>query len=436
MITLGNKNELFLDDTLLERAEGVLFDWLRPERHGCAFRYDAPWEGEACTYQTLIQHPETGKIYLYYRGTSVTNNDFSLEQVTCLAVSDDGVRFDRVDTGNGNIVLADTIACHNFAPFYDENPVCREDERFKAVGLTRYQDENGQTREGLVAYTSPDGIRWTLVSETPVITDGMFDSLNTVFWDRCTEKYRCYSRYWTGEGYNGLRAIQSCESEDFIHWSKQTHNTYNGGMPSPYAFYTNATRPVPGAEHQYIAIPMRFVPDRKKVEAHPEPGISDCVLLSSRDGYDWVMRGARPWVYPGLDERQWTQRNFILGAGIVEKDDRFHFYSTEHYCWDDNGLYHYSVPKNRLGYVYSPWGNFVTKPFVLQGTRLTFNYNTSAVGSLTVQVLDETGAPLEGYGCTLYGNELACPMELSALAGRTLKLAVTLEDAYLYSIGF
>ena len=107
MITLGNKNELFLDDTLLESAEGVRFDWLRPERHGCVFRYDAPWEGEACTYQTLIQHPETGKIYLYYRGTSVTNNDFSLEQVTCLAVSDDGVHFDRVDTGRGNIVLAD-----------------------------------------------------------------------------------------------------------------------------------------------------------------------------------------------------------------------------------------------------------------------------------------------------------------------------------------
>lgn len=435
MITLGNKNELFLDDTLVDSSEGVIWDVQRPDRHGCVFRYDAPWEGEACTYQTLIQHPETGKIYMYYRGTTVTNNDFSLEQVTCLAVSDDGEHFERVDTGFHNIVLANVVACHNFAPFYDTNPACRENERFKAVGLTQYQDENGKVCEGLVAYTSPDGIKWQLFSEEPVITDGMFDSLNTVFWDSRTQKYRCYSRYWTGEGYSGLRSIQSCESEDFIHWTSQVHNTYNDGETCPYEFYTNATRPIPGAEHQYIAIPMRFAAARKKVESHSHQGVSDCVLLSSRDGYDWVLRDGRPWVYPGLDERQWTQRNFIFGAGIVEKADRFHFYSTEHYCWDDNGLYHYSVPKNRLGYVYGLQGSFVTKPFRLQGTRLTFNYNTSAIGALTVKVLGEDGTPVEGYECTLYGNELACPMELPELEGRTLRLAVMLEDAYLYSIG-
>jgi len=60
-------------------------------------------------------------------------------------------------------------------------------------------------------------------------------------------------------------------------------------------------------------------------------------------------------------------------------------------------------------------GSFVTKPFVLEGDRLTFNYNTSAVGTLGVTVLDEAGEPIEGCSFEVYGNELAYPVELAAL---------------------
>jgi len=436
MLTLGNRNELLLDDFLLDTAKNITFDVQRPVRHGLVHRYDKPWEGESCTYQSLIQHPETGKIYLYYRGSRIGTKDNDKTQNVCLAISEDGVHFERPDVGDDNVVLTGMIACHNLAPFYDTNPACKEDERFKALGSGEMELPDGKKKEVLMAFSSPDGIRWKLMTEDPVITDGLFDSLNTVFFDNRIGKYRCYSRYWTGVGYTGLRSIQSCESEDFLHWNEQKHNTYNGGNEPIFEFYTNSTRPVPGAPHQYVAMPMRFNPARKKTMEHPYPGVSDCMLMSSRDGYDWVLRDCRAWIYPGIDPRQWTQRNFIVGAGFVELDDTFHFYTTEHYCWDDCGLYHYSTPKFRLGYAYSLDGSFVTKPFRLEGDRLTFNYNTSAVGTLGVTVLDEAGEPIEGCSFEVYGNELAYPVDLAALKGRTLRLKVQLQDAYLYAIGY
>lgn len=424
MLTLGNKNELLLDDFLFEDSKGITLDLNRPQRMEVSLPMDMPWEGIASTYQTVIQHPVTGKVYLYYRGAPLVDCS---KQYTCLALSDDGIHFTRAETGDRNIVLQDSPSCHNFAPFYDTNPDCRENERFKALGLG--------PNETLLAYVSPDGISWKLMRDEPVITDGLFDSLNTVFFDNIKGVYRCYSRYWTGEGYNGLRAIQSCTSLDFINWSSQVPNSYSGCEPSMH-FYTNAARPIPGAEHMYVSIPMRFNPDRKKVDEHPDVGVSDCVLLSSRDGHDWVMRDARPWIYPGLDRRQWTQRNFIVSAGIVDKNDSFSVYISDHYCWDDCAMVRYAVPRMRLGYAYSADGWFITKPFRLDGNRLTFNYNTSALGSLFVDILNPDGSPIDGMSFELFGNELDAPIDLYSIAGKTLRMRVTLCDAYLYAIGY
>ena len=78
----------------------------------------------------------------------------------------------------------------------------------------------------------------------------------------------------------------------------------------------------------------------------------------------------------------------------------------------------------------------MTKPFTLEGDKLTFNYNTSAVGTFGVTVLDESGNPIEGFAFETYGNELDYAMDLAALKGRTLRLKIQLQDAYLYAIGY
>jgi hypothetical protein len=90
----------------------------------------------------------------------------------------------------------------------------------------------------------------------------------------------------------------------------------------------------------------------------------------------------------------------------------------------------------RLGYAYSADGWFITKPFRLDGNRLTFNYNTSALGSLFVDILNPDGSPIDGMSFELFGNELDAPIDLYSIAGKTLRMRVTLCDAYLYAIGY
>ena len=338
-------------------------------------------------------------------------------------------------------------ACHNFAPFYDTNPDCPEDERFKAVAYT--QHEYGKEETTLSGYYSKDGIEWHLYEGGPIMRGSEFDSLNTAFWDSNIKKYRCYSRYFkrTAEeelvqkalkNYEpsvGLRAIQCSVSDDFIHWSDYTPNTYNGGQEPIYHFYTNSTCLVPGAEQHYVAFPMRFNEARHKVLEYNIPGVADCMMLSSRDGYDWVMRN-QPWIYPNMDKENWTQRNFMVSAGFADDYKYFNFYVLEHYGWDDIRIVRYCVPKMRLGYAYGENGSFITKQFVLNGERLTFNYNTSAIGTLFVDVLDENKNIIQGYSYEIYGNESEYAIDLKELKGRKLHLSIKLQDAYIYSIGY
>lgn len=428
MMTLGNRTELMVDDALFEEYADVEFAVVHPERRERVLLFDMPWEGVCCTYQTVFKDPRTGLVMMYYRGGAATD---CVDQNVCLAVSRDGVHFERVDIDGTNMILRDIPACHNFAPFYDENPACTPDRQYKALGM-RKGDAGHDT---LMAFYSADGIEWHSYGDFDVMTDGLFDSLNTVFWDKNIGKYRCYSRYWSDGFYKGYRAIQSSVSDDFINWSAPVYNTYNGGGGPTQHFYTNSVRQVPGAEDMYVSFPMRFSPERVKVPEHGKPGVSDCMFMSSRDGTDWKVDLKKPWIYPGIDPRQWTQRNFIVSAGIIDMNDEFSVYISDHYCWDDNSMVRYSVPRMRFGSVYGENGRLMTKPFVLEGDRLTFNYNTSAMGTLRVEILDAAGKPLDGYSYEIYGNELEYAVDVSTLRGETLRLRIGLQDAFLYAIG-
>src|SRR5262249_22823700 len=157
-------------------------------------------------------------IRLYYRGYAP--EDRSEQQVTCYAESEDGIHFIRPDLGlydfhgsrENNIIYRGSEA-HNFAPFLDGNARARPEDRFKALGGV-----NG----GLYAFHSADGVHWSKMRAEPVITKGAFDSLNIAFWDPVAGLYRSYSRYFA----DGVRAIQNCTSEDFLHWTDPQPNRY------------------------------------------------------------------------------------------------------------------------------------------------------------------------------------------------------------------
>ena len=200
-IDIGSRRELFVDDFLIERFVGKAETRLHhPIPREIAIVHDAPWEGTSSGYHTVFQD---GDLYrMYYRGSQLEVKDGRLitnrhRAVYCYAESRDGIvwtkpalgRFEFDGSKQNNIVW-DGVGTHNFTPFKDLRPNCPAEARYKGLGGLRGEG-------GLFAFKSADGIHWSLMSDTPVITNGAFDSQNLAFWDPTLGKYRAYWRTFT-----------------------------------------------------------------------------------------------------------------------------------------------------------------------------------------------------------------------------------------------
>ncbi|MBE6613309.1 MAG: hypothetical protein E7632_12545 [Ruminococcaceae bacterium] len=436
MINFGKRIEPMTDRYLIESMDGCAFMANPPEKEAEAIRFDKPWERAGST--TVTAFDENGTVKLYYRGfpEEVANDgkgDFDERQAACLAESTDGIHFERIPVNEidyfgsrENNIVEIGRHCHNFAPFLDTNPDCRPDEKYKAI--------SGMFKEGIRTWASPDGIHWHPLSDGYVITRGYFDTFNIAFYDSYAKKYRCYSRDFA----NGIRVIQSSESEDFVHWSEPVHNIYPGLGEITEHLYTNATTPIPGAEHMLLSMPMRFHETRKLPVGNvwPFPGLSDMVMMTSRDGVHWDRTIREPWIYPSLDPREWTQRGFIASSGIIERGDKFLFYIQRHYMWDDCGIWVYSIPRYRFMSVGAGWngGRIVTKELAFETDTVHLNYQTSVYGSIRVKALNAEGQ-IVGDSGEIFGNELSRPVTLAGIAGTCGRLVIELCDAKLYAIG-
>jgi hypothetical protein len=450
-VELGQRWELLVDEFIVETVKGAHLSLHEPRRAEVVLVTDAAWEGLTSAYFTVIKDGET--IRLYYRG-SVDGSDHSDNQVTCVVESRDGIHFTRPNLGlievkgsKANNVVWRGVESHNFAPFLDRNPRARPDERYKGLGGIKPPARNmkpGAAPGGLYAFVSPDGIHWRKQRNEPVMTEGNFDSLNLAFWDPVRERYACYSRVFA----NRIRAVQSTTSADFLTWSEPTQNRYGAGVPDEH-FYTSATLPCPGAEHLLVAFPMRFLPARHKVPAHKTPGASDAVFMSSRDGVMWDRTFLEAWVRPGPDERNWTDRSNMPAWGIVESaPGEWSMYISEHYRWPDNRIRRLVLSRHRLASLRAGarGGEFTTRPLISNGRRLVLNYATSAAGSVQVEIQDEAGVPLPGFGLTemspLFGDELEASVRwksdgaLPSLEGKPIRLRFVLKDADIFALRF
>jgi hypothetical protein len=458
-IRIESRRELFVDEMLIDRfADDARLKMHSPVRREVVFQVEGALEnGASGVYSVLVEHE--GHYLLYYRGnypTGKSNGDSSQEQTANVAISDDGIHFERpshgifdFNDGGQNNVVWQGIQGHNFIPFIDRNPDADADKRFKAVG--------GTGKNNLYALYSPDGIHWRLAREEPLEIPGDFDSANVPFWDAELGKYRLFSRYY--EEASG-RSIQSCTSEDFIHWTDPVPHQYEEDAPLEQ-FYTNATTPVPGAEHILVSFPMRYVAERTtpvddisemEYPGTGQPGMAgmtDAIMMSSRDGVHWKRPFPEAWLRAGLDERNWTHRNTCPAVGILPlRDDEWSMYVSEHYGWPDNRLRRVSVRPWGFASIHAGYhgGEVVTKPVTFTGGELRLNFSTSAVGSVRVEIQNADGQPIEGYTLEdmdpVYGDALDQIFawngntDVSKLADQPVRLRFKLKDADVYSMRF
>ncbi len=450
VVDIGQRRELFVDSFLIDTMEGCRPELHPPQPREIVFSFDQPWEGRYTGYITIIKDGD--RFRMYYRGLPSAYHSLKTE-VTCMAESEDGIRWVRPHLGlyevhgtkNNNVILARNPACHNFAPFVDTRADCPPAERYKALG--------GEGRKGLLAFTSPDGIHWRQVQEKPVFTEGAFDSQNNAFWSEVEGRYVLYFRVFR----EGFRWIARTTSKDFLHWEKPV-DLELGGLPREH-LYTNQIVPYPRAPHIYIGFPTRFFPGRRLISEQEAAKIgtpqewnfaNDCtdILLASTRGESHFQRFPEAFIRPGLDLRNWTSRANYAVQGIFEMGQELWLFVQHAVGYPSNHMRRYTIrPDGFVSIQAGRGGGFLlTKPLVFSGRELRINFSTSAGGCVQVEVQDPEGYPFEGFrleDCPeIVGDRLDHPVhwksgaDLSSFAGRPVRLRIYLRDADLFSFRF
>ena len=481
IINIGSRREVCWDEFLMDQTEGVRVQMHRPEYRGVVLDCNAPWEGNVCGYFVLVN--DRGLFRLYYRGM---NHDVdqdaktikSLPATICYAESRDGKAFQRVPIGKipvygttDNNVILDTIR-DNIYFFKDTNPDCAPEALYKGLS-----GGGGQT---LWLYESADGINFE--KKRVLADDGAYDSLNVAFWDETTEQYFLFYRGVHGEGtvdgkwtmeqararHNKVvRDVRVRTSKDFVNWSEPQMIIFDPERDD-LELYTNQVQPYYRARHMFIGFPHRYVdryedsqnfaylPDKEHRErliravGRVGTAMTDAVVMTSRDGLHF-RRTEEAFMTAGIErEGNWYYGDGSFAYGMAETDgDRpgspkeISMYMGVDYRFDSVKLCRYAL---RLDGFFS-WrcdyqpGAVVTKPLTFDGDLLSINFATSALGYVRIRLLSEDGTPIDGFDSgKLFGDSVDRPVDfagsLAALAGKLVRLEISMSDADLYSFKF
>ena len=399
-IDIGWRRELFVDDFLIDSLRGAQLRLQHPTPREVVITYNAPNEGNTSYYVRVFKDGE--QFRMYYRGSDyVWETGKDAHEVVCYAESTDAIHWTRPNLGlfefNGskrNNIVWSGVGRHNFSPFRDDNPACKPSARYKALG---------SGKGGLYPFGSPDGLHWRLLSDQPVITEGKFDSQNLAFWDAVRGRYVDFHRDFI----NKVRAVRTCTSNDFLDWTAS--QVIDLGDAEPQHLYTNATIVYDRAPHIFLSFPKRFVPGRKAAyQSRPEhnfPGVSDGVLMASRDGVRWK-RWDEAFLRPGQNVHRWWQRNNHIAWGLLttpsdlpDKRPELSLYAIENYYAGPCRLRRFTLRVDGFVSVNAPYkgGEVITVPLTFHGNKLEINYATSAIGSVRCALPDGSGVPLDGY---------------------------------------
>jgi hypothetical protein len=498
MINIANRRECFFDNFLINEEKTTAEARLnKPVRRGVILELDRPWEGKYNTFFCPIY--AEGKWRLYYTSTLSPK-----EKYVSYAESDDGQSWMRPSLGivefqgskDNNIIMNlamfaefEFTGFDNFSVFYDENPDCLPDERYKMVAWW-------QGHAALLALFSTDGIHFT--KSRLVTDDGEFDSQNRAFWSDYHKKYFCYyrgehepsddisiiDRSYTDKTANALfdpekfllrepgdgtfsfmRDVRVIESCDFVNWSEQKPIKFNG---SDYQLYNNVVFPYPRAPHLFVAFPLRYVERkawtknydelcgrderraRMKQMARLGLAISDGLFMLSRDGVNFTKYDEALIPPPAENPEAFVYGDGTAAPALIEvpseipgADNEYMIIVRESFRATDgyNKLVKYI---SRLdGFVSLHAGGeerkIVTKEFVYDGADLFANIQTSARGYayFTLKSSNEEYTSVEVFGNSTnkrirFENDDA----VKALSGKPVTLEIKLFDCDIYSIKF
>jgi len=480
-LKLGNNREVFWDDYLINTSlTGAYLRQHPPRIEENVITLDRPWEGDGCIYFSCIHH--NGVYRMYYLGLEVFEADMSAYRHSnvslCCIESTDGIHWTRPELDlhsfpgydKTNILLTPEDAkavglshFDNFHVFIDENPDCPADERIKATS------SGGAMWDGCPAlfyWTSVDGYRFNLAGT--ITRTGRFDTQNVAFWSHVHRKYFCYVRDFhnieEGSSLNlAVRDIRYLTSRDFKTWTEPQMVDFGSAEDIP--LYTNAASVYARAPQIMMGMPSRYVErfdwtgnydqltgaearkQRMRVSRREGLVVTDCVLMTSRDGVRWN-RWDEAWMTPGIErDHTWVYGDCYPSPSVLQTKsslpgapDELSFYVFErHISQHPTTLRRYTCRLDGLiSYRadYAPQ-KLVTKPILYEGGQLSLNFSTSARGYIyvTVHCGKETVKSCELFGDTI---DRIVPFEgdLTPFVGKEIILEFVMSDADLYSMQF
>ena len=443
-IHIGTDRQLFVDNFWIAEMQGVTQRLHEPVRREVVISPEHPWERGGVSY--MVTFREGDRFRAWYRCDQEMPIHDTRQPLIAYAESTDGVHWEKPRLGliefqnskENNLVW--TGPGNNMSPFLDGNPDALDEERYKAIVRTG----------DVLALVSPDGLRWRLMQDAPILTDQPFDSHNIAFWDVEREEYVAYTRGVAGKGnfINGVRWIRRTTSKDFRHWTP-LEPIDTGETPFEH-LYTNACVPYERSPGVYLMFPSRFVPEREPIPGWKYgSGVNDIVIMSSRDGRHFNRSFMEAFVRPGLDEGNWHERGMFMERGILQTSpDELSLYGMENWRLPTVHIRRFSLRTDgfvsvRAGYT---GGEFVTRPLIFTGDSLRLNFSTSAVGFVRVEIQDAEGHPQPGFALdecpAIFGDAIDGTVrwesrgDMRLLAGQPVRLRFTLKDADLFAFRF
>jgi hypothetical protein len=173
--------------------------------------------------------------------------------------------------------------------------------------------------------------------------------------------------------------------------------------------------------------------------------------MTSRDGLHFHRWSQALIPEDAPKDRKGNRSNYMTNGLVrLPSDDReYSVYATEAY---------YTGPDSRVrrftfrvdGFVSASAGDqsgrLLTRPLIFAGNQLELNFDSSAAGSLRVEIQDAVGQPIDGFelqSCaSIAGDSIQHVVawkgdaDVSMLAGRPVRLLFELRDTNLYSFRF